>query len=422
MNKIYLPAFGLALSMIFVAPAICSAVPTDPKACDHAITGKIGSAPAIVALAKAGFALDLIIHAKAQAGNISVSPFGLASVIAGLDLGADARTNAAIAELLHVGAKSRLSINSYRYDSRRLSRAEVTASSPLSSANAFFYDGQLKLNGDIASSIAAESGFAVSAVDFADPKTIDRVNRWVSTGTGGAVPEIIEPGFSASLAAINAFHFSDCWKYRFDPDFTKERAFHTLDGRDTPVATMALDTTTIGNNARLAVRQKGRFIAVELPYADPRFVLDMVTTTDKPAERSEFRSSTGLLAGIKFKPSDVRLTLPAFDDTASIDALTDFDLPKLGIIVNSSKAFSGIAEGIQLSTIVQKLVLKVDERGTEAAAATAAIAVRGAQILKPAKTIAFDKPFIFAIRHKETGAVLISGYVAEPHVTKTEVR
>jgi len=408
--------------MALVAPAICSAAPVDPTACDHGITGNIGSAPAIVALAKAGFALDLIVHAKAQAGNVSVSPFGLASVIAGLDLGADARTHAAIAQLLHVGVKSRLSADSYRYDSRRLSRAEATADSPLSSANALFYDSQLKLNGDIASSIAAESGFAVSAVDFSDPKTIDRVNEWVSTGTGGSIPEIIEPGFSASLAAINAFHFSDCWKYRFDPDFTKERAFHTLDGKDTPVATMALDTTTIGDDARLAVRQKGRFIAVELPYADPRFVLDMVTTTDKPAAKSEFRNAVGLLAGIKFKPLAVRLTLPAFDDTASIDALADFDLPKLGSIVGSSKAFSGIADGIQLSAIVQKLVLKVDERGTEAAAATAAIAVRGAEVHKPAKTIAFDKPFIFALRHKETGAVLISGYVAEPHVTKSEVR
>jgi serpin B len=422
MNKLYVSVISLALSLSFATSASCADSLADSTTCDTAISGEIGSAPAGVALAKAGFALDLITHAKAQAGNVSVSPFGLASVLAALDLGSDADAHAAIAKLLHVDVKRGPGIDSYRYDSRRLSGAGGTISLPLSSANALFYDERLTLKGDIASAIAAESGFPTSAVDFSDPMTINRVNEWVSRGTAGAVSEIIEPGFSASLAAINAFHFSDCWKYRFDPDFTKERSFHTVAGEDLEVATMSLDTTTIGKGERLAIREQGRFIAVELPYADPRFVIDVVTTTDKPAPKQEFRGAAGLLAGIKFNPVAVRLSLPAFDDTASIDALTDFDLPGLGKSLRSQKAFSGIAEGIQLSAIVQKVVLKVDERGTEAAAVTAAIAVRGAEVLKPAKTIAFDKPFIFALRHKETGAILISGYIAEPHVSKTEAR
>ncbi|MBP0651551.1 hypothetical protein J8J40_31265, partial [Mycobacterium tuberculosis] len=75
----------------------------------------------------------------------------------------------------------------------------------------------------------------------------------------------------------------------------------------------------------------------------------------------------------------------------------------------SPSQLSGFADALRLSAVKQKVVVKVDEKGSEAAAVTAALATRSAGA--PGLAIRFDKPFVYALRHKPTGTLLVAGYI-----------
>jgi serpin B len=88
----------------------------------------------------------------------------------------------------------------------------------------------------------------------------------------------------------------------------------------------------------------------------------------------------------------------------------------MGVAFNAERAnFRGIAErDLVISQVIQKTFLKVDEKGTEAAAATGiAIEVTGAR-LPPSIVFRADRPFLILIREKSTGALLFLGRISRP--------
>ena len=97
---------------------------------------------------------------------------------------------------------------------------------------------------------------------------------------------------------------------------------------------------------------------------------------------------------------------------------TAFDEPK------SSADFDAMApkrpdDYFYISKVFHKTFLELDEKGTEAAAATAVVMLRAISaapeqdLPKPIKLKA-DRPFIFAIQHAESGTCLFLGRVNDP--------
>src|SRR6185312_8796782 len=119
------------------------------------------------------------------------------------------------------------------------------------------------------------------------------------------------------------------------------------------------------------------------------------------------------LAGLELGEARVSLSLPKFGgstDDELLEVLSGMGL-KPGLL--SGNQLPGFAEGLKLGRVRQKTWLIVDERGTEATAVTAAEATRSAEQPK-AVSITFDKPFVYALRHRPTGAILMAGYVGDP--------
>jgi serpin B len=77
--------------------------------------------------------------------------------------------------------------------------------------------------------------------------------------------------------------------------------------------------------------------------------------------------------------------------------------------------FSGMTtqEPLYISHVIHQANISVDEKGTEAAAATAVSVDASAMPAQPFD-IHFDRPFIFAIRDLDTGAILFLGQVTDP--------
>lgn len=260
-------------------------------------------------------------------------------------------------------------------------------------------------------------GIDYSIADLSDPEAATKIDAWIKEVTKGAIPEILGgPVAKSSLVALNALHFKSRWKSPFDPALTAPAVFVGLDGKSGEVAMMRL------GRAIRAFRQdrKGEhnFVAIDLPFADKRFSLVVVTTTDKAAAARDFAPAAAWLTGTGFTAQAGDLAMPRFSASGREDLMPVLNALGLDKARHAVIALQGFAPGAMLSQVVQRAMIEIDEEGAEAAAATAVMSSRtlGAD---DAIHMVVEKPFIYALRDKVTGLILVAGYVGQPPKGKT---
>jgi serine protease inhibitor len=368
---------------------------------------------ALAAQAKLAFGLVRRLE-QANSGaenNIVVSPASIAAVLALLDLGADNRLRTAVHRTLGFDRKS-LRSAADELDGLRTTIARLTAADgkngPLTVANTIVFDPaaapyRLALMG------LRAAGADVRVEDLSKRDTLQRINEWVAARTKGLIPTILDDDpLNGGLVALNALHFKDRWRTPFDPDATGQAPFRTLDGGTIEVPMMHRHEP-----GTFLFRQDERFVAVDLPYASEGFSMVIVTTKDKPARAKDFTRVAAWLGGDGFADSEGELALPRFSLSGSAEVLGALD--SLGFRRGrlSPTALRGLSPVSQTITrVVQKTELRVDEAGTEAAAATAVETMRSMPV-EYVKMIV-DKPFLFALRDQKTGLILLMGHVEKP--------
>lgn len=349
---------------------------------------------------------------KPAAANTVVSPASLAMILAVLDLGADDALRDGLHRALGFERKNAKDLKTAAADLAALRNAaqavqgDTDVAEVLKVANAVFFDKASPLTADALGKVRG-AGADAFVDDISSPDAIRRVNQWVSDRTKGLIRSILDqPMSNAGLIGLNALYFKDSWRTPFVAGNTGPAAFHRLDGSTINVALM-------NATGSYAVRTDDRFAAVDLPYAHDRFSLVLVTTKDKPASPADFAPVQAWLAGDAFADERVALALPRFTLEGAESLLAVLDELGLANGRNSPTALKGFSPAPQaISEILQKTFMRVDEAGTEAAAATAVVAKRSMQAAVP--RIAFDKPFVFALRDRTTGLVLLSGYMGSP--------
>ena len=254
-------------------------------------------------------------------------------------------------------------------------------------------------------------GTSTRGADQADTKPDDarkQIIAWVAEQTRDKIPELfpegsIEPSTVATL--VNAVYLKATWKQAFDKARTNDQEFKTADGTKVTVPMMHRDDVK-------AVFGEG-YGAAELPYTGDQLSMIVVVPDDLAAFESSLDAATITDLAERLQtaaPTD--LALPRFEVEGGGE-LKD-QLRALGIkAVFRKDALQNISDDprIEVSTVQHKVYVKVDEEGTEAAAATG-IGIR-ATSLGPPGVIA-DKPFIYLVRDKATGAVLFLGRITNP--------
>ncbi len=158
------------------------------------------------------------------------------------------------------------------------------------------------------------------------------------------------------------------------------------------------------------------FQALRLPYKGNDFAMTILLPKKSLAALKE-DSLASLRAGMK--RVEVRVSLPKF--RLEYSAQLREALTALGIrLAFTSKAdFSGMRDPepgnpYSLSLVAHKAFVEVDEKGTEAAAATAVLTLKGSAATQEPKIFRADKPFAFFIEHLPTDTVLFMGRLAKP--------
>lgn len=361
-----------------------------------------------LAAAQASFGYALLQKMAVEPGRegrLVVAPASVAAALAFLDLGTDRAMHGAIVKSLGFeAAQGSAAMQRLRDAAKVLS---TPGEGPLAFADAIFIDPAAGLRPS-GVTLLTKAGMAAETQPLGTEPGIAAINAWVDKHTKGRIKTILEaPLPGASFVAVNALHFKDDWRTAFDAGLTKPRTFERVGGATLEVPMMALRPTA------LSFRQDDKFIAVTLPYKSAGYSLVVLTTKGAPAALADFAPVAGWLGGSGFAAAQGTLALPRFGAETSIHLLSH--LEAMGLAEGATPtAFEKLSKTpLKISDIVQKTMIKVDEAGTEAAAATAVITTRALRVADLVEMVV-DKPFLFALRDEKNGLTLLTGYIDDP--------
>lgn len=352
--------------------------------------------------------------------NLFFSPYSLSVALAMTWAGARGTTETEMAEAMRFRlGQDRLHPAFNGLDLELESRAESSGENAplpfeLNVTNALFGQTGYAFLDAFLDTLAEHYGAGMRLMDFVNETEPSRVaiNGWVSEQTNERIKELIPQGVltaATRLVLVNAIFFTASWNEPFDEAATEDRPFRRLDGSTVQVPIMR---NTIG-----AVYASGDgFEAAEIPYDGAQLAMLVIVPETGRFEAVESTLSATRVAQIRdsLTTHQLDLALPKFSFRSSVPAKEP--LKALGMV----EAFGGGADlsgmngtgGLFIQDVVHQAFVAVDEKGTEAAAATAVIV--GETSAPPPATLTLDRPFIFAIVDRPTGAVLFLGRVLDP--------
>ncbi len=359
------------------------------------------------------FAIELYAELRRREENLFFSPFSISQAIGMVLLGARDGTRAEIAAVLAPDDTDQ----SERADcaGERQEPGSVPTATTFRTANALWVATDVSLLTTFVEDVLREFGGLVATIDFTDPRGArDRINGWVAEQTEGNIPELIGRGMPTPLTRLiltNAVHFKAAWSCPFPEARTERRPFRPVVGQD-----VVVDMMRVVGPFRLAVQDGVRVLT--MPYRGGS--ASMVVILPDAAgglDAAEAQLNAGALdvwerAGETMR---VDVALPRFEAGSSL-GLKDV-LATLGMrraFEPTTAELGGITpDPLFIGDVLHRSFIRVDEAGTEAAAATAVVAPRGRPAAAAVPFVA-DHPFLYLIREDSGGRILFMGRMVDP--------
>jgi serpin B len=396
------------------------------------VTAETPAAAAADAEADDGFGADLYrLLAARSAGNMVFSPASVAAALRMALLGAHGETAAQLAAALHLatGWSAADGLRRLSTGLARLGRADVTCRAP----NTMWVQSGLPLRPDFTGALAGMAGVMVRGADFkrAAEQARLEINGVIAEQTAGRITGLLPPRAvdqHTRLVLANAVYLKAAWAEPFPADATTDAPFYLDPGDLDPGGTDPGGTGSGGTvvaammhrTARLGYLRGAGYQAVTLPYVGGLLAMAVIMPDGRLGPLEETLAAggvRGLLTGVT--PQRVELALPRFAATAAFSLVPV--LKALGVVAAFDRQladFSGLttAKPLAIGALAHQAFIDVDEHGTEAAAATAAVAVLARAVRRepPPIVVTVDRPFLFAVGDVATGRPLFLGRVTNP--------
>lgn len=348
---------------------------------------------------------------KEEDQNFMVSPFSLSMALAMTWNGSDGETKEAIQNTLGFENWSDDQVNGY-FKKLKNAFEKTDTLTKLSIANSIWTNQGVDILPNFISLNQDYYDATVEAVDFGDPATVKKINKWAADNTNDLIKEVIEETKPSDLMyLLNAIYFKGVWTSEFDTKNTKKMNFTSETGSQTKVDMMHQEESfnyTDDETMQL----------VELPYGNKAFSMMVLL----PKQGKKLLDVTQTLQSDKYWNNlkdglinrKVDLFLPKFKTEYS-KVLNDI-LTNMGMeiaFVQGKADFSRMSDREAfISLVKQDTYIATDEVGTEAAAVT----VVGVELTSAGpnnQKVIFkaDRPFIYVIQEKSSGAILFMGAV-----------
>ena len=383
--------------------------------------------------------VDLHRQLATDAENLCISPYSINSALAMTFLGADGGTRSEMARVLHFpnGGDVPASFSALQHSLEQMSAktADLVKESKkfggpsepitLNIANRLFAQKTYHFREAFLSLVKQNFGGAFEPLDFvADPAAAtQRINKWVADQTRDRIRDLIPGGAldkTTRLVLANALYLKAPWANEFSQNATQSEPFF--------IGSAPVNVPMMRKTANFGYARREGFTVVTIPYAgnDLQFVV-LLPDDINGLHELESKLNADVLAGCaKLEKREVDLHLPKFKlELPTITLAKQFEALGMKTAFNQPKGsanFDKIAprtpdDYLHISQIFHKTFIAVDEKGTEAAAATAVamMAATGLAAPKPPPVeVKVDRPFVYAIQHVPSGVCLFLGRVTDP--------
>lgn len=372
------------------------------------------------------FAFDFYQVVCREEGNLFFSPHSLSTALVMTYAGAEGNTASQMANTLHFNLPPQRLHPAFNALDLALVNHDIEAEGSevpqdvfqLKIANSLWGQQDYPFLPDFLDTLALNYGAGLLLVDFLNAPEPARkeINHWVEKQTQEKIKDLVPPGAinaATTLVLANAIYFKADWLYPFSPEITQPANFYPLDGSPVEIPMMAFSQPV-----SLPYYKDDGYQAVEMPYRGNQ--VSMLVFVPDQGEFARFEAALDELfvdsLDHKLASTHLMLSLPKFSFDSGYSLAEVLAGMGMADAFHPGKAdFSGM-DGTRLlfiSDVFHKAFVAVDEKGTEAAAATAVIVGRTA-LMEPEVVLVVDRPFIFLIRDKETGAILFIGRVVSP--------
>jgi serine protease inhibitor len=286
-------------------------------------------------------------------------------------------------------------------------------------ANSLWSDPSTKLRPTFESKVKDLFGAEIQSTDLQTPGAMKAINDWVAKATENRITDLIQKPPKPPLVLIDAVYFKGAWENAFPAGQDFPAQFSRKHGGPCQV-------TMMKRSLSAPYLETDDFQAIKLPYTGGGLEMVLILPakgTDLGAVVQRLSNASWKSTIDQFTAGSGTISLPRFKATFR-DSLID-PLAQLGIkaIFEPSADFAPMFEDPRkffVSNIIQQTYLRVDEKGSEAAAATAVQIEASAMRAAPKKpfNLVFDRPFLFAITDDQSGQLLFAGVLCDPDQAK----
>jgi serpin B len=367
------------------------------------------------------FAVDLYGRLAKEPGNLFFSPYSISSALAMTYAGARGKTAEEMARTLHLDLPPGQLHPAFAALNNQFRGNGGKRAFELSLANALWGQKGFAFDPQFVQLVQKNYGAALQLVDFkgAPENARQTINRWVENETRDKIKDLIPEGVidpMTRLVLTNAIYFKAAWEHKFSEGATRPMPFATSSGQK-------VDVPMMHATHRSAYFESDALQGLVLPYEQDELSLVVLL----PKQANGLAAVEGSLTAerlqdwvAKAKKHEVDTYLPKFKVTSQFNLKQVLTAMGMRLPFSKSADFTGMSteEPLQISEVVHKAYIDLNEKGTEAAAATAVIVKAANAALNEPKlqkvTFRADHPFTFLIRENRTGTVLFMGRIENP--------
>ncbi len=411
MKKIILPLFSFGV--LFFA-----CVPSDELKPAEANLRTLATYEKELANSSTKFALDLFAQVNdPDEPNQFYSPY---SIHQALSMTMNGNEGEVLQEFVDLLRYEGMSLDDANRGSKELTEflLQVDPKVKLAIANAIWYKQEYQVQVPFKNTARDYYNAEIAGLDMRNPNSVNIINNWIAQKTNNLIKDMLdEIPSDAVMYLVNAIYYKADWKYQFVASKTKKENFYPSPGNAVQVDMMDLDKPSAFKSY-----YGDAYHYFEIPYSTGQFSMGILYDEQGDLDQLSQYLNLGNLEMWRQNAQERNfiLKMPKFKMKYKMANMKD-DLMDMGLVrpfsfhaENFTKLFSNLTGDLKISRVIHDAFIEVDEKGSEAAAATIVEVVELTSMPSGPRTLVLDKPFIFFIQEKHSGAILFMGKLGDP--------
>lgn len=254
----------------------------------------------------------------------------------------------------------------------------------------------------------------VDNLDFSKSSSVDKINKWIEKSTNNMIKDMLKEPIPSNVIMylINAIYFKGDWQEPFDPNNTIKEEFTNSKNEKSQIEFMK----KLAFDGKTFYGEKDDFKVIRMPYDSGKVSMYAILPKeglkiDGFVEGLDLDKWNDIKASIGKDKKDVNVSFPKFEIEYGAKELK-YSLINLGMkdAFSESANFNGIRENLCISNVLHQAKIEVNEKGSEAAAATiVGMKETAMSIIEDPKEFIANRPFVFIIEDEESGTILFMG-------------